>query len=376
MRHDICSLDGVSFRDTNLIYKTDPTGPSPFFPKKELIPEAYEVLEDGSVKFRMYYPCAHSVKLVLIGTKAEELELSREGEYWTGTASGLEGFVVVTVFVDGNRVLNERLPFGFFASRPVNYIELFCGDRIILPRTRKHGSIVSAFLDSEVSGRLERIMIYLPYGYMNGNDRYPVLYLQHGIGENETVWTTQGKMNFICDNLMAEKKAVPCIVVMCNGMVTEEREDDILLHPMKGFEKMLTEEVIPYVDSHYRTLADADHRGMAGLSMGSLQTSYITLKHPELFRWVGIFSGFVRNFLTGEDDHLEHLEGYSDRLKLYFRGMGDVDEFLYLFLNDDKMLESKGVTGIRKIYSGAHEWKVWQQCFYDFIQLVFQEEEK
>ena len=373
MNYDVCTADGVSFRDRELIYKTDPTGPSPVFPYRELIPSAYEVQENGSVVFRLYYPNAHSVRLLLIGTDARELELKQEGEYWTGRAEDLEGFVVVTVFLDGNRVLNERLPFGFFASRPVNYIELPFGEQVILPRTKEHGSVVSAYLDSEATGRLERILIYLPCGYMDGEDRYPVLYLQHGIGENETVWVTQGKMNFICDNLIAEGKAVPCIVVMCNGMVTEKCGDHIRLHPFKGFERLLTEEVIPYIDSHYRTYADADHRAMAGLSMGSIQTSYITLRHPELFRWVGVFSGFVQNFLTGENEHLEHLGGYSDRLKLYFRGMGDVDEFLFHFLDDDRLLESNGVTGIRKIYSGAHEWKVWQQCFHDFMQLVFQD---
>ena len=370
----LCVSDGISFQDRTLISFCPTSVPTTFFPLGNLLPPAYEQQEDGSVRFCLYYPKANAVSLLLMGTECIQLELCRDGDFWTGVARGLDGFVAIAISVDGNRVLNERLPIGFFDSRPTNFLELLSGDKVILPRTENHGTVAAAFLDSRATGRMERILVYLPYGYMNGTDRYPVLYLQHGIGENETVWVTEGKMNFICDNLMDSGEAEPCIVVMCNGMVTEEKEDGIRLYPFDRFEQLLVEEVIPYVDSHFRTMADPAYRAMAGLSMGSMQTSYISLLHPELFCYVGLFSGFVRNFLTGENEHLEKLDGYRDRLKLYFRGMGDRDPFLPNFFEDDALLAGHDVSCIRKIYSGAHEWKVWQQCFHDFIKILFKKE--
>jgi len=341
------------------------------FPKASLVPPAYTLRDDGSVEFCLYYPNAESVELRIMSSDQRLLSLSRESDFWTGVESGLEGFVAINVLVNGDIVLDGRLPIGFYGNRPTNFIELLCDDQIVLPRAAEHGSVAAVFLKSRVSGKLERILLYLPAGYMNGSNYYPVLYLQHGFGENETVWVSEGKMNFIFDNLVASGKASPAIVVMCNGMMTFEDEENVYVAEFKKFEQMLIEEIIPYVDSHYRTYADAEHRAMAGLSMGSIQTSYITMRHPELFRYAGVFSGFVRNFLTGENEHLQHLDGYSDRLKVYFRGIGDQDEYLFRFQEDDVLLEEHGVSSIRKIYSGAHEWKVWQRCFYDFIQMIF-----
>jgi len=178
-------------------------------------------------------------------------------------------------------------------------------------------------------------------------------------------------MNFICDNLMAEKKAEECIVVMCNGMIGEENEEGINLSPFDAFEKVLTEEVIPYIDSHFRTLKDKKHRAMAGLSMGSMQTSYMTLRRPELFAYARLFSGFVSNFLTGENEHLEHLDEYKESLNVYFRAMADRDPFLKMFLHDDELLKKHEISCVRKIYFGGHEWKVWRRCLNDFLPLLF-----
>ena len=370
--------DSISFQDVNLIHRIPAHAPATSFPKEILVPPAFEVLSDGRIKFRMFYPCAKQVSIKCTAEKEILLELEKEGDFWQGITEPLKGFIVLELMVDGNRVLNERLPIGFYSNRPANFVEITDPDSVICPRTENHGDVVMSYFNSRIRNRMERIYLYLPSGYMTGTSRYPVLYLQHGFGENETVWTTEGKLNFIFDNLIAEGKATPSIVVMCNGMLTFEQQEKILLGKLETFEKLLVEEVIPYVDCHFRTIPDREHRVMAGLSMGSLQTAYITLKHQELFSGAGLFSGFFQNFLTEEYDHLteKYLRTYQDNMRVFFRAMGDVDEYLYHFLEDDDFLAQWEIPSQRRIYHGAHEWKVWQRCFHDFVQLIFKNGEK
>ena len=180
-------------------------------------------------------------------------------------------------------------------------------------------------------------------------------------------------MNSIADNLIAAGQATATIVVMCNGMTDFEGENGVELSYAEAFPHMLLEEVIPYIEGRYPTLTDAEHRAMAGLSIGSIQTSIITLNHPERFSHVGVFSGFVQDPLAGYSNHLtpEKLDRYRNAFKLYFRAIGDQDSFLPHFRSDDELLAKHGVAGERRIYPGGHEWKVWQHCFYDFYQLLF-----
>lgn len=369
MSYKVEFTDVVSFGDNDIIYRSAPAKSTYEYPDDLMIPPAYSVLENGDVRFCLYYPHAERVSMALIATEKKTVGLEKEGDLWIGTVSGLEGLVLTDVYVDGNRVLNERMSVCYSDCRPANYIELGTND-IIRPRTKNHGSIVTEFIESNVTDSIERIKVYLPYGYFDSDIRYPVLYLQHGKGENETSWVNQGKMNYICDNLFAEETAIPCIVVMCNGMTTERVGSSQIIR-LRKFERLLTEDVIPYIDCRFRTLADPDHRAMAGLSMGSVDTSFVTMQHPELFRYAGLFSGYIRNTRTDENDHLEYLDGYSDRLKLLFRAMGDKDESFARFEEDDELLEKHGVTSVRKIYSGAHEWKVWQRCLADFLPMMF-----
>lgn len=212
-------------------------------------------------------------------------------------------------------------------------------------------------------------------GYMAYDFFLPVLYLQHGHGENETTWVNQGKVNFIFDNLISQGKANEAIIVMCNGMLTFEKKNEIFLNITEAFEKMLTTEVIPYIEQKYRTYGDKKHRAMAGLSMGSMQTSVVTLKHQELFDYVGIFSGFVRDILTGYEQHIqpEYLKTYSKNIKYIFRAIGEEDIFMDAFLNDDKLLKEYEVEHQRNLYKGYHEWKVWQHCIHDFLCQIFKD---
>ena len=206
---NILIADSVSFQDVNLIHRISAHTPATFFSKEILVPPAYEVLEDGRVKFWLFYPCA---KQVTIKCNAEDefyLELEKQGDFWQGITKPLDGAIALELLVDGNRVINDRLPITFYGNRPANFVETLGADSVICPRTELHGHVAMSYFSSSISNRTERIYVYLPDGYMTDTQRYPVLYLQHGFGENETVWTTVGKLNFIFDNLIAEGKATP-----------------------------------------------------------------------------------------------------------------------------------------------------------------------
>ena len=367
----IYNSDGISSQQRDLIFRKQSLLPDTSYPNDVMLPAAYTLKDNGTVSFNLYYPNAGSVELDMTGTDVRRISLTENDGFWHTEVSGYKGFVMVTVYINGDRIINEYLPIGFHENRPMNYILIPDDEMDSNISSVKHGSVVSEYIDSMITGRTEQIKIYLPYSYHKNTEEYPVLYLQHGFGENEGVWVNEGKINFIYDVLIENKKAEPAIVVMCNGMVSYKEKKSVKIEPIGKFEEFLIKEVIPFIDSHYRTLSDRDHRAMAGLSMGSMQTSYITMRNPELFSWAGLFSGFVDNFLTGENEHLQNLDDFGGKMKLFFRAMGNQDPYLEHFEKDDQLLKDHGISGVRKIYEGSHEWNVWRQCFSDFIQRVF-----
>ena len=137
----------------------------------------------------------------------------------------------------------------------------------------------------------------------------------------------------------------------------------------------MKEELIPYIENKYRILGDKEHRAMAGLSMGSLQTSIMAFENSDLFSYVGVFSGFVQDFLTQNQSHLaeNNIDAFCKNNKLFFRGIGDEDQFIDFFKSDDVFIQNSKLECERKIYKGGHEWKVWRRCLYDFAQLIFRE---
>ncbi len=370
---DYLYAGALSFKRPDMISRQTFTVPLSRINDTQRIPQAYTIHDDGSVDFNLHYPDAGSVVLQISGDDPLIVKLERRNDLWSGKCKPGTGLMGVIVYVDGNEVICPSLPIGYSANRPLNMIDIPEENSVISPDECTHGSVVMDYFRSAVSGRLERIYVYLPAEYHSSNKSYPVLYLQHGHGENETAWVTQGRMNFIADKLIASEKAVPSIVVMCCGMMTFEEENGVRLGYTEEFERMLLEEVIPLVEKRYRVINDAEHRAMAGLSMGSIQTSIITLKHPEMFSHVGLFSGFVQDPLAGYTDHLspELLKAYASRFRVYFRAIGDRDVFLQNFLSDDELLAEYGISSDRRIYHGSHEWKVWRHCFHDFYPLLF-----
>lgn len=348
----------------------------------EGVPQA--VTYDGKKTIlRLAYPHATSVGLTI---GEVEYPMENRGAYWELEFPATSGINYVQVRVNGDEVLSPYLPIGYGYSRPYNYVEQpGQGEQRWSIGGARHGTIHHECFYSMVTGGYERCVVYTPYGYEMSEQSYPVLYLQHGHGENEIGWSTAGKVQFILDHLFTDGDATPFIVVMNNGMVQQHTPDGKAYVDHRMFEPYLLNDVIPYVEYKYRIKKDKAHRAMAGLSMGSIQTAMITFQHPELFSAVGIFSGFLHDWITGseldmndrgpsDNAHLKLLTdaaAFSDAFDVFFRGIGSEDPFLPHFLEDDAMLADAHIESIRRIYDGTHDWNVWRNCIYDFAKLIF-----
>lgn len=224
-------------------------------------------------------------------------------------------------------------------------------------------------------------MVYTPPEYHKGGE-YPVLYLQHGGGENETSWVYSGKMPYIMDNVIAEGKAVPFVVVTNDGLV--RMPGDTGINDFDGIEGIITKDCREYIESKYRVRRDKWGRAIAGLSLGSMQASYIGLRHPELYGYIGSFT-YLRcrdkdNTYEGNPhlDMLKDAENFAKEYKLLFRSLGGAEAHMNEFEEDDAFLARYGIDRlpgyIRKIYPGqSHVWNGWRHALYDFAQVVFRE---
>jgi enterochelin esterase-like enzyme len=185
------------------------------------------------------------------------------------------------------------------------------------------------------------------------------------------------------DNLLAEGKAEPCIIVMNNGMVQTEQENGSRSWTALTIERLLLDDCIPYIESNYRAASDKWHRAMAGLSMGSMQTSVVTLSHPDMFAYAGIFSGFLGKLAGLGNAENSHFAIFDDKpklfesYKLFFRCIGEADQYIGQFNSETAMLKEKGLSPEQWkahkeiIYTGGHDWNVWRPCVRDFLSLVF-----
>ncbi|MDR0903487.1 MAG: enterochelin esterase [Ruminococcus sp.] len=350
------------------------------------IPEGIELTE-GAAILKFYAPTAKSVAVRRYFSEGPlfEMEKGEDGIWTLELKSEGERYSPLFFEVDGVYVLNPMSEIGWTHGHPTNIIDFpHKGNDYYMCKDVPHGTVARDIFYSEICGCYKGCLVYTPPGYNNGEySDLPVLYLQHGFGENESSWTHLGKVNFIMDNLIAEGKAKPCIIVMNNGMTQTQNGNGTRKWDAMKLPPMLVNECIPFIESHYRTATDKWSRAMAGLSMGSMHTSVTTLTHPELFGYVGIFSGFLGKLPGIGDDDNSHFAAFDDKEKLFkdfkvfFRCMGDKDEFIGQFYNESGMLKEKGLAPEtweahkEVIYSGHHDWNVWRQSVRDFLELVF-----
>ncbi|MDR0987077.1 MAG: hypothetical protein LBL98_05235 [Ruminococcus sp.] len=350
------------------------------------VPEGTTLETDHAI-LKFYAPTAKTVAVRRFWSEGPLTDLTKgEDGIWTlKLDSEGERYSPLFFEVDGVYVLNPMSEIGWSHGHPINYIDFpHKGNDYYMCKDVPHGTVAREIYYSTICNCYKGCEVYTPPGYNTGEyERLPVLYLQHGFGENESSWVHLGKVNFIMDNLLAEGKAKPCIIVMNNGMVQTQYGNGTRKWDAMKLMPMLVEECIPFIDSHYRTLTDKWNRAMAGLSMGSMQTSVTTLTNPELFGYAGIFSGFLKKLPGIGDDDNSHLNAFDDKDKLFenyrlfFRCMGDKDEFFAQFKDECEIMKEKGLApgawGAHKeiIYEGHHDWNVWRQSVRDFLELVF-----
>jgi enterochelin esterase-like enzyme len=373
------------------------TGASDFKPATSNQPgrEYPQVNSEGRVRARIVAPDAHTV-LLDIGAVKYPMAKDADGA-WIGDSNPQdEGFHYYQVVIDGAQVPDPGSLYFYGASRWGSGVEVPAKDQDFYAlKNVPHGQIREHLYFSKGNNAMRRCFVYTPPGYdANTTKRYPVLYLQHGGGEDETGWPSQGRTNLIMDNLIAEGKAVPFIIVMDNGTWRMPGQARPPLPPRQGarpqgpwppagwadgFKKTLLEEVVPMVDASYRTLADQGHRGMAGLSMGGMQTKVITLASPDTFSHVGMFSG---GSISPED--VAGAPGFKEKVKLLFVSFGSRE------LEDRNRPGRPNFGGDPKVNTSAlkdagmnahfyvspntaHEWQTWRRSLYQFAQLAFKD---
>jgi len=255
------------------------------------------------------------------------------------------------------------------------------------PRDVPHGQVTSETYESQTLGFKRELTIYTPPGYSK-DKKYPVLYLLHGSGDDQTGWVKKGSANVVLDNLYADKKAEPMIVVMPYGFTSKPGEaalgrgasPDDRRKAAGQFEQDLLKDVIPFIESHYPVVADSDHRALAGLSMGGGQTMRIGPMHPDTFAWLGIFSaGLGRRPATNPSNpgtpditaSYPDADTLNSHIKLLWVSCGDKDPGLEGAKKLDAALTEKKVNHVWHQDTGAHEWPVWKNDLYLFGQRLF-----
>jgi len=337
------------------------------------------VNSEGRVRTSISAPEADSV---LLDISAVKYNLTKdENGVWTGESGPQdEGFHYYQIWVDGAAVPDPNSLYYYGAMRWGSGIEIPAHDQNIYSlKDVPHGQIREIYFPSESTNTSRRAFVYTPPDYEKDlNKRYPVLYLQHGWGENEYGWPNQGKTNLIMDNLIAEGKAKPFIIVMTYGMTNDVKIGGLRNFDIKPFQTVLVDELIPYIDANFRTLTDRPHRAMAGLSMGGFETRLVTLSNIDTFSHIGLFSGGSISL-----DDVNNTPGFKDKVRLVFVSYGSREldrmrEGGWAFGgNPEESTEAISKEGINSHFyvspNTAHEWQSWRRSLHEFAQLIFKD---
>jgi enterochelin esterase-like enzyme len=362
---------------------------------------------EGRARFRIVAPKAQSV-----GVSFRDSSAFTKGEdgAWIGYTRPLdEGFHYYTITIDGAEVPDPNSHYFYGAGRWGSAIEIPAKDQDFYAlKNVPHGQLREVFYFSKTSNSNRHCFVYTPPDYdKDPSKRFPVLYLQHGAGEDETGWGSQGHAGLILDNLIAEGKAKPFIIVMENGggiggggprrgggptnaaPTVANATNAAPAGPggrggfgggfnFSAFEKVLTGDLIPFVDANFRTIADQPHRGMAGLSMGGMQTRTITLAHLDTFSHIGVFSGGSIAVTNITD-----MATFKEKAKLVFISYGSRELGTNRiggrgFGGDPKAnttaLKAAGVnTVFYESPNTAHEWQSWRRSLHEFAPLLFKD---
>jgi enterochelin esterase-like enzyme len=366
-----------------------------------------QVNSEGRVRTSISAPQALKVQID-IGAVKYDMVKDDKG-VWTGeSAPQDEGFHYYQLNIDGASVPDPGSLYYYGASRSGSGIEIPAKDEdFYANKNVPHGQLRESYYFSKTSNSVRRAYIYTPPGYDKDNSkRYPVLYLQHGMGEDETGWGNQGRTGFIMDNLIAEGKCTPFIIVMENsggapraprpaaggapgaapqaapaqapppaqgapaaGGNTPARGAGAMggMNMAGQFERILFDDLIPYIESNYRVIADQEHRAMAGLSMGGMQTRSIVIANPDKFSYVGMFSSG-----TFSPSEVKDIDSFKKKARLVFMSFGGREGGAARIPAAAEEWNKIGIKGVSYVSPlTAHEWQSWRRSLYQFAPLLF-----
>lgn len=341
-----------------------------------------QVNSEGRVRAQISAPGANLVQLDIGGVKYDMVKDANG--VWTGeSAPQDEGFHYYQLNIDGASVPDPGTIYFYGAGRWGSGIEIPAHDgRFYALSDVPHGAVSSKYYYSDVTESWRRLFVYTPPGYgKNIEQKYPVVYIQHGGGEDETGWVNQGKTDLILDNLIAEGKAKPMIIVIANGNV-RSGGGGYSSEGMANFKKEMTQNIVPFIDENYRTLANAKNRAICGLSMGGGQSFYVGLESLDFFNSVGTFSsgifGGIRNPSGSTFDAEKEIPGllsrsdeFNKKLDLFYISCGEADMRIEHTKKAVATMKENGLDVVFNSFPGDHEWQVWRKSLHDFASRVF-----
>jgi enterochelin esterase family protein len=342
--------------------------------------ESPVVNDDSSVTFSISAPNADEVTVSFQGEN-HSMEKNDEG-VWSVTVGPVEPEKYTYAFsVDGLKVLDPANPDMQVGQTPSWSLLTVQGSppRFYELQDVPHGTVHIHKYYSTAQDVSRELYVYTPPGY-NPNEKYPLLNLRHGGGDNETAWYVVGDAANILDNLLAEEKIVPMIVVMTNGNV--ERQTEGGAYGEEGIAIMadeLFDDVIPLVEEEYSVYIDQQYRALAGLSMGGGQSFYIGLRNVDEFDWIGSFSSGIFGGIPGVEFEpeeeipgiLSDSESFNDELDLFYLSVGEQDPRIEHTGNVADQFTENDLYVVYETFEGSHEWKVWRHSLRNFLQILF-----
>ncbi len=356
-----------------------------------------QVNSERRVRVSIPAPDAQRVQLDIGGVKYD-LKKDEKGVWIGESAPQDEGFHYYQLYIDGASVPDPGSLYYYGASRWGSGIEIPAKDQDFYAiKDVPHGQLRETQYYSKTTKSMRHVYTYTPPGYDKDSKKYPVLYLQHGMGENETGWGNQGHANLIMDNLIAEGKSVPFIIVMengsinINGMPRGPRPGGALgqgapqgapaenalrmgaggpgggMNFAVQFEKILFDDLIPYIESNFRVIGDQSHRAMAGLSMGGMQTHSIVVANPDKFSYVGMFSSG-----TFSPSEIKGIDSFKKKTKAVFMSFGGREGGSARIGAAAEEWNQIGIKGVSYVSpETAHEWQSWRRSLHEFAPLLF-----
>lgn len=341
------------------------------------------IMEDLSIVFRLRAPNAQQVQLDL--GKLYNMEKDERGVWTVRTEPQDPGFHYYSLVIDGVKVADPASESFYGTGRMSSAIEIpEKGVDFYDIKDVPQGALSIKYYYSNLTKSWRRLFVYTPPGYdSNTNQRYPVVYIQHGGGEDERGWAEQGRTDIILNNLIAEKKVKPMIVVISNGNVSTGRGGGgYSAAGMAGIKEEMTANIVPFIDKTYRTLPNAKNRALCGLSMGGGQAFYVGLGSLDVFSAVGVFSSGIFGGISGgaasSFDAEKEIPGllsqsssFNSKLQLFYVSVGEQDPRVEHTKIAVKTFQDEGLKVVFNSFPGAHEWQVWRKSLHDFAQRVF-----